>query len=145
VVAGVLAAMLVAPAGLAGPSKIFPPDLGVEGQSITTAVQFALIVTPSYSKSKPGVTITMTNCKSGQKAPIRLVRRIGALHGGETLHAKPGKIVWDLKTIPGKPAKRKIRLNLAIPSGNLARFCTVTTMYDKLTKNSVSITTRVPL
>ncbi len=136
---------LAAPAALAHSDKLFPPDLGVEAQSVTTAVAYTLIVTPSYSVSKPGVTVTMTNCKSGQQAAIRIKRRFGTLHSGETVHAGPGKIVWDLQTIPGKPAKRKLRLNLVIPSGNLKTFCTVTTMYDKLTKNSASITTRVPL
>jgi hypothetical protein len=143
-IAIVSVAMLVAPAALARTSKLFPPDLGVEGQSVTTSVAFALIITPSYGAPKPGVTVTMTNCKTGQRAPIRLLRRAG-LHPGETLRARPGKIVWDIKTIPGKPAKRKLRLWLAIPKSSPAKFCTSTTMYDKLTKNSATITTRVPL
>ena len=134
---------LAAPAALAQSDKNFAPDLGVEGQSVETAVAYTLIVTPSYRVAKPGVTVTMTSCKSGPT--IRLKRRVGSLHSGETFHAKPGKIVWDLAKTPGKPAKRKLRLNLAIPSGSPKTLCTVTTMYDKLTKNSASITTRVPL
>ena len=140
----VTAALLVAQGALGQADKLFPPDLGVEAQSQTTSVGFALIVTPSYNTPKPGVTVTMTNCKTGQKAPIRLLRRAG-VHPGETLRARPGKIVWDIKTLPGKPKKRKIRLWLAIPKNSPAKFCTSTTMYDKLTKNSATITTRVPL
>ena len=136
-----LVAALAAPAAVAHSSKLFAPDLRVEGQSLDTAVAYTLVVTPTYRVSKPGVTVTMSSCKSG--TTIRLKRRFGSLHKGETFHAKPGKIVWDLAKIPGKPAKSKLRLNLVIPSGKT--LCTVTTMYDKLTKNSVSITTRVPL
>jgi hypothetical protein len=140
-----LVALLAASAALAQPTKLFPPDLGIEGQSVTTSVAFTLIVTPAYSTRKPGVTVTMTNCKSGQRAPIRLLRRSNTLHRGESFRARPGKIVWDITTLPGKPVKRKLHLNLAIPKGNLKKFCTTTTMYDKLTKNSATITTRVPL
>ena len=144
-VAGALVAALAAPAALAHSDRLFPPELTVRGQSVTTAVAYTLTVSPAYTTTKPGVTVTMTNCKSGQRAPIRLAHRFGTLHSGETFHAKPGKIVWDLTTIPGKPAKRKLRLNVAIPNNAPAKFCTVVTMYDKLTKNSASITTRVPL
>jgi hypothetical protein len=137
-------ALLAAQGALGQAAKLFPPDLGVEGQSLDTSVAFALIVTPSYSTPKPGVTVTMTNCKHGQRAPIRVLRRAG-VHPGETLRIRPGKIVWDIKTLPGKPKKRKIRLWLAIPANASSTFCTTTTMYDKLTKNSATITTRVPL
>jgi len=142
---GVLAALLAASAAVAKSNKLFPPDLGVEGQSVNTSVAFTLIVTPSYSTSKPGVTVTMTNCKTGQKAPIRVLRRSHNLHPGETFRARPGKITWDITTLPGRPAKRKLHLFLAIPANAPVKFCTVTTMYDKLTKNSATITTRVPL
>ena len=137
-------ALLAASAAFAHPAKLFPPDLGVEGQSKTTSVAYSLIITPAYRTSKPGVTVTMTNCKTGQRAPIRLLRSRG-LHPGESLRAHPGKIVWDMKTLPGRPAIRKLRLWLAIPSNAPAKFCTMTTMYDKLTKNSATITQRVPL
>lgn len=137
-------AMLAAQGALGGSAKLFPPDLGVEGQSLGTSVEFGLIITPSYSTPKPGVTVTMTNCKHGQRAPIRVVRRAG-VHPGETLSVKPGKVVWNVKTLPGKPKKRKVRLWFAIPANVGSTFCAVTTMYDKLTKNSATITTRVPL
>ena len=139
-----LLALVAASAAFAQSAKLFPPDLGVIGQSKETSVSYQLIVTPAYSTAKPGVTVTMTNCKSGQKAPIRLLRSRGR-HPGETLSAKPGKIVWNINTLPGKPAKRKLRLWLAIPKNAPAKFCTTTTMYDKLTKNSATITQKVPL
>ena len=83
----------------------------------------------------------MTNCKSGQQAPIRLVRRFGSLG---SLRARPGKLVWNLAIIPAKPAKRKLRLRLAVPKG-VTKFCLHTSMYDKFTKTTVNTNNRVPI
>jgi hypothetical protein len=137
-VAGAFIALLVAPAALA---DIFGPDMRVEGQSLTTTVEFSVILTPSYSTPKPGVTVTMTNCKSGQRAPIRLVRRFGTVG---SLQAKPGKLVWSLESIPAKPAKRKLRVRLAVPKG-VKTFCLHTSLYDKFTKTTVNTNNRVPI
>jgi hypothetical protein len=135
--------VLVAPAALA--HSIFGPDLRVEGQSLTNSVALNLVLTPSYKTAKPGVVVTMTNCKSGQKAPIRLIRRIGALGPGRTLQSRPGRLVWTLDTVPAKPAKPKLQLRLAIPAVAADKFCVHTSMYDNFTKRTVDITTRVPL
>jgi hypothetical protein len=142
VVAGALIAVLVAPAALA--HSIFGPDLRVEGQRLTKTVAFTLILTPSYSTPKPGVIVTMTNCKSGQAAPIRLVRRLGTLGAGRSLQAHPGKLVWSVETVPAKPAKPRLRLRLAIPKG-VKKLCVQTSMYDNFTKQTVNMTTKVPL
>jgi hypothetical protein len=128
----------VAPAALA---DIFGPDLRVEGQSLTSSVEFTVRLTPHYSTPKPGVTVTMTNCPSGQQAPIRLVHRFGTLG---SLRARPGKLVWSLESIPAKPATRKLRLRLAIPKG-VTKFCLHTSMYDKFTKTTVNTNNRVPI
>ena len=135
--------LAVAASALARPA-FDAPDPRVEAQSVATAVAVSLIITPSYSTAKPGATVTVTNCKAGQGAPIRLVRRFGTLHSGETLRARPGRIVWDLAKIPGRPAKRKLRLNLAKPTGAKS-LCLKVSIYDKLTKNSATIVLRVPL
>jgi hypothetical protein len=137
-IAGGSILLAVAPAALA---DIFGPDLRVEGQSLTTTVEFTVVLTPSYSTPKPGVIVTMTNCKSGQQAPIRLVRRFGTLG---SLRARPGKLVWNLESIPAKPAKRKLRLRLAVPKG-VTKFCLHTSMYDKFTKTTVNTNNRVPI
>jgi hypothetical protein len=142
--AGAFIALLVAPTALAHPTDIFGPDVRVEGQSVTSAVAFTITISPSYSTPKPGVTVTMTNCKSGQRAPIRLVRRIGTLGPNQSLRARPGKLVWNLSSVPAKPAKPTLRLRLAIPKG-VNTFCTFTSVYDTFTKDTVNITTRVPL
>lgn len=139
--AGAAIALLVAPAALA---EIFGPDLTVAGQSKTTTVEFTAVLTPSYSVAKPGVIVTMTNCKSGQKAPIRLVQRFGTLGPGQTLRAKPGRLVWSVSKIPAKPAKRKLRMRLAVPTG-VKNFCLHTSMYDNYTKTTVNLTNRVPI
>jgi hypothetical protein len=137
-IAGAFIVLPVAPAALA---DIFGPDLRVEGQSLTATVEFTVVLTPSYSTPKPGVIVTMTNCKSGQQAPIRLVRRFGSLG---SLRARPGKLVWTLETIPAKPVKRKLRLRLAVPKG-VKTFCLHTSMYDKFTKTTVNTNNRVPI
>ena len=140
-VAGTFVALLVVPAAFA---DIFGPDLRVTGQSKTTTVEFTALLIPSYSTPKPGVIMTMTNCKSGQKAPIRLVRRFGTIGPGRSLQAHPGKLVWNVSTVPARPAKAKIRLRLALPTG-ITKFCACTSMYDTYTKTTTTITTRVPL
>jgi hypothetical protein len=144
VAAGAFVAVLVAPMALAHSSFLYGPDLRVEGQGKTGNVAFTLVLTPSYATPKPGVQVTMTNCKFGQKAPIRLIRRIGPLGPGRTLTARPGKIVWTVGTVPGKPAKPKLRLRLALPAG-VNKFCMLTSMYDSFTKQTVQQTTRVPV
>jgi hypothetical protein len=144
VLAGALIALLVVPAALARSNEIFGPDLRVEGQSKTSTVAFTVILIPSYSTAKPGVKVTMTNCKSGQKAPIRLVRRAGGLGAGRSLQAHPGKIVWSLNSVPAKPAKPKLHLWLAVPKG-VKNFCLHTSMYDNNTKTTVNVNNRVPI
>jgi hypothetical protein len=144
VLSGALIALLVVPAALARSNEIFGPDLRVEGQSKTSTVAFTVIPIPSCSTAKPGVKVTMTNCKSGQKAPIRLVRRFGTLGPGRSLQARPGKIVWTLTHVPGKPARPKLRMRLAVPKG-VKTFCLHTSMYDMFTKTTVNITNRVPI
>jgi hypothetical protein len=136
--AGAFIVLPVAPAALA---DIFGPDLRVEGQSLTSSVEFTVRLIPQYSTPKPGVTVTMTNCKSGQQAPIRLIRRFGTLG---SLRARPGKLVWSLESIPAKPATRKLRLRLAVPKG-VTKFCLHTSMYDKFTKTTVNTNNRVPV
>jgi hypothetical protein len=140
-IAGALIVLPVAPAALA---DIFGPDLRVEGQRLKTTVGLTVFILPSYSTPKPGVTVTMTNCKFGQRAPIRLVRRFGTLGSGQSLHGRPGNLVWELKTVPAKPAKPKLRLGLAVPKG-VKTFCIQTSMYDNFTKKIVKTTNRVPL
>jgi hypothetical protein len=136
--AGAFIVLPVAPAALA---DIFGPDLRVEGQSLTSSVEFTVRLTPHYSTPKPGVIVTMTNCPSGQQAPIRLVRRFGTLG---SLRARPGKLVWSLESIPAKPATRKLRLRLAVPKG-VTKFCLHTSMYDNFTKTTVNTNNRVPV
>jgi hypothetical protein len=143
VVAGAVVA-LAAPAALAHSSFIYGPDLRVEGQSVKKSIAFTLRLTPSYSTPKPGVTVTMTNCKSGQRVPIHLIRHVGALGAGQSLKAHLGKIVWSLTSVPAKPAKPTLRLRLTAPKG-VKTFCTVTSMYDQFTKKTVKITSRVPV
>jgi hypothetical protein len=140
-VVGACIASFVAPAALA---DIFGPDLRVTGQSLTTTVEFTAVLIPSYNESKPGVVVTMTNCKSGQKAPIRMVRRFGTLGPGQTLRARPGKLVWTLEKVPAKPAKRKLRFRLAVPKG-VKTFCLATSMFDNFTKTTVNLRNSVPI
>ena len=110
---------------------------------MTSSVEFTVSLIPHYSTPKPGVTVTMTNCKFGQRAPIRLVRRF-PLGPGQSLGGRPGKLVWSLKSVPAKPAKPKLRVRLAIPKG-IKTFCLQTSMYDNFTKKTVNTTNRVPL
>ena len=142
--AGAIIAVLVAPTALADPTSISGPAFQVEGQRVKNRVAFTLIVIPSNSTPKPGVTVTMTNCKSGQKAPIRLVRRIGTLGANPSLQAHPGKLVWNVTTVPARPARARIHLRLAIPTG-VKKFCAFTSMYDTYTKTTTTVTSRVPL
>jgi hypothetical protein len=138
VIAGAFIALLVAPAALA---DIFGPDLRVEGQSLTKSVALTVRLNPSYSTPKPGVTVTMTNCGSGQ---IRLVRRLGSLGPGQSFRARPGKFVWTLTSVPAKPAKPKLSMRLAVPKG-VKTLCVRTSMYDNFTKQTVNLTNRIPL
>ena len=144
VAAGAFVAVLVAPIALAHSNFRYGPDLRVEGQTKTANVAFTFTLSPSYSSPKPGVRVTMTNCKTGKQAPIRLLRRVGPLGAGQTLSGRAGKYVWTVPTVPGKPAQPKLHLRLAIPTGP-QKFCLLTSMYDSYTKSTVNQTTRVPL
>jgi len=144
VAAGALVAALVAPLALAHSNFLYGPDLRVEGQGKAGNVAFTFILTPSYSSPKPGVRVTMTNCKTGKQAPIRLIRRVGPLGAGQTLSGHAGKYVWTVPTVPAKPVRPKLRLRMAIPTGPVS-FCLLTSMYDSYTKSTVNQTTRVPL
>ena len=144
VAAGGLVAALVAPLALAHSNFLYGPDLRVEGQGKTGNVAFKFTLTPSYSSPKPGVRVTMTNCKTGQQAPIRLIRRVGALGANQSLQAHPGKIVWNVGSVPAKPARAKLRLRLAVPNG-VSKFCSFVSMYDTYTKKTTNIRMRVPL
>jgi len=138
VTVGAFIALVVAPAALA---EKFGPDLRVEGQSLTTSVALTVRLSPSYSTSKPGVTVTMTKCGAAQ---VLLVRRLGSLGSGQTFRAQPGKLVWTLASVPAKPAKPTLNLRLAVPKG-AKTLCVHTSMYDNYTKQTVNVTNRIPL
>jgi hypothetical protein len=143
-VAGAVA-LLAAPAAFARADTKFGPDLRVqgqgEGQPTTSSVAFNLTLSPSYSTRKPGVVVTMTSCNN---ASLKLLRRVGRLGSGQTLRARPGRIVWSLNTVPGKPAKPKLALKLAAPSGK-SKLCVRASMYDNYTKKTININTPIPL
>ena len=144
VAAGGLVAALVAPLALAHSNFLYGPDLRVEGQGKTGNVAFKFTLTPSYSSPKPGVRVTMTNCKTGKQPPIRVLRRIGPLGAGQTLSGRRGKYVWSVPTVPAKPVQPKLRLTMVLPAV-VTKFCLLTSMYDSYTKQTVNQTTRVPV
>jgi hypothetical protein len=143
-VAGAVA-LLAVPVALARADTRFGPDLRVvgqgEGRTTTTSVALNLTLSPSYATSKPGVVVTMTSCN---KASLKLLRRVGALGSGQSLRSRPGKIVWTLVSVPGKPAKPKLSLKLAAPT-NTSKLCVRSSMYDNYTKQTINIRTPVPL
>jgi hypothetical protein len=100
-----------------------------------------LTLSPSYSTRKPGVVVTMTTCNN---ASLRLIRRVSTLGAGQTLRARPGRIVWSVSTVPGKPAKPKLALKLAAPAGK-SKLCVRSSMYDNYTKKTIAINTPIPL
>jgi hypothetical protein len=138
-------ALLAAPAALARADTKFGPDLRVvgqaEGETATTSVALNLTLSPSYSTRKPGVVVTMTSCNN---ALLKLLRRVGSLGSGQSLQAKPGRIVWNVASIPGKPAKPKLSLKLAAPKGR-SKLCVRTSMYDNYTRKTINIRTPIPL
>jgi hypothetical protein len=83
----------------------------------------------------------MTSCNN---ATLKLLRRVGGLGVGQSLRARPGRIVWSLRTVPGKPAKPKLALKLAAPA-NKSKLCVRSSMYDNYTKKTVAINTPIPL
>jgi hypothetical protein len=139
---GALASLAVVPGAFARSTDLFGPDLRVAGQSATNGVTFTLVLSPSYNTAKPGVTVTMTTCGQGPK--IRLLRRLGGLGQGQSLQARPGRIVWNVASVPARPAKAKLRLRLASPQGR-SSLCVHTSMYDRYTKSTIDLTNRVPL
>ena len=144
VVAGAVA-LLAVPAALARTDTKFGPDLRVVGQgqgaSATTSVALNLTLSPSYATSKPGVVVTMTSCNN---ASLKLLRRNGSLGSGQSLRSRPGRIVWTLASVPGKPAKPKLSLKLAAPTGK-SQLCVRSSMYDNYTKRTIAIRTPIPL
>jgi len=144
VVAGAVA-LLAVPAALARTDTKFGPDLRVVGQgqgaSATTSVALNLTLSPSYATSKPGVVVTMTSCNN---ASLKLLRRVGGLGSGQSLRSRPGRIVWTLSSVPGKPAKPKLSLKLAAPTGK-SQLCVRSSMYDNFTKKTIAIRTPIPL
>ena len=143
-VAGAVA-LLAAPAAFARADTKFGPDLRVqgqgEGQFTTSSVALNLTLTPSYSTRKPGVVVTMTSCNN---ATLKLLRRVGGLGAGQSLRARPGRIVWSLSTVPGTPARPKLALKLAAPKGK-SKLCVRASMYDNYTKKTININTPIPL
>ncbi len=143
-VAGAVA-LLAAPAAFARADTKFGPDLRVQGQGegtvTTSSVALNLTLSPSYGTRKPGVVVTMTSCNN---ATLKLLRRVGGLGVGQSLRARPGRIVWSLRTVPGKPAKPKLALKLAAPA-NKSKLCVRSSMYDNYTKKTVAINTPIPL
>jgi hypothetical protein len=135
-------AAVVLPAAALG--QLVGPDLRVEGQSVEKGVALTLVLTPSFDTPKPGVTVTMTNCRPGRGAPIRLLRRLRPLGFGQTLKAQRGKIVWTVQTVPARPAKAKLRLMLVKPNGQ-SRLCVRTSMDDRSTNSTVNLTNDIPL
>ena len=138
-------ALLVVPAAFAQTETKFGPDLRVVGQGVgqfkTTAVALNLTLSPSYATSKPGVVVTMTSCNN---ASLKLLRHVGSLGSGQSLHAKPGRIVWSVASVPGKPARPKLSLQLGVPTGK-AKLCVRSSMYDNYTKKTININTPIPL
>jgi len=138
-------ALLAAPAAFARTDTKFGPDLRVQGQgqglTTTTSVAFNLTLSPSYSTPKPGVVVTMTSCNN---ASLKLLRRVGGLGAGQSLQAQPGRIVWRLSAVPGKPAKPKLALKLAAPT-NKPKLCVRASMYDNYTRKTINISTPIPL
>ena len=138
-------ALLAAPAAFARAETKFGPDLRVQGQgqglTTTTSVALNLTLSPSYSTSKPGVVVTMTSCNN---ASLKLLRHVGSLGAGQSLHAQPGRIVWRLSAVPGKPAKPKLALKLAAPT-NKSKLCIRSSMYDNYTRKTINIRTPIPL
>jgi len=143
-VAGAVA-LLAAPAAFARTDTKFGPDLRVQGQgqgtAATTSVALNLTLSPSYSTRKPGVVVTMTSCNN---ATLKLLRRVGGLGAGQSLRTRPGRIVWSLSTVPGKPAKPKLALKLAAPN-NTSKLCVRASMYDNYTRKTINIRTPIPL
>jgi hypothetical protein len=136
---------LAAPAAALGHSAFrFGPDLRVAGQSVGGNVAFKLTLTPSYPTAKPGVTVTMTNCKYSSAPPIRVVAYTGGVGPGQTLRARPGRVVWDLRAIPAAPTKRLLLLRLHAPNGQ-TRLCVQTSMYDRYTRSTTKLVNNVPL
>jgi hypothetical protein len=137
--------LLMAPAALARTDTKFGPDLRVvgqaEGETATTRVALILTLTPSYSTRRPGVVVTMTSCNN---ASLRLLRRIGSLGSGQTLRARPGRIVWNVASVPAKPAKPKLSLKLAVPKRK-SKLCVRTSMFDNYTRKTISIRSPIPL
>jgi hypothetical protein len=138
-------ALLATPAALARTDTKFGPDLRVvgqgQGQPATTSVALNLTLRPSYSTRKPGVVVTMTSCNN---ASLKLIRRLTRLGVGQRLQARPGRIVWSLSTVPGKPAKPQLALKLLAPTGK-SKLCVRSSMYDNYTKKTVNINTPIPL
>jgi len=143
-VAGAVA-LLAAPAAFARADTKFGPDLRVQGQgqgtTATTSVALNLTLSPSYSTSKPGVVVTLTSCNN---TSLKLLRRVGRLGSGQSLRARPGRIVWSLTAVPGKPTRPRLALMLAAPSGK-SKLCVRSSMFDNYTRKTINITTPIPL
>ena len=144
-VVAVALALLAAPAAFARTDTKFGPDLRVAGQgqglTATTSVALNLTLSPSYSTPKPGVVVTMTSCNN---ASLKLLRRVGSLGSGQSLRARPGRIVWSLSAVPGMPAKPKLALKLAAPKGK-SKLCVRASMYDNYTRQTINVRTPIPL
>ena len=140
-----VAALLTASAAFAHTATKYGPDLRVVGQgqgkTSTTSVALNLTLSPFYASAKPGVVVTMRNCTG---AALKLIRRSGGLGAGQSLHAASGRLVWNVSSVPGKPAKPKLGLILAPPKGK-STLCVATSMFDNYTHQTVSIRTAIPL
>lgn len=142
--AAALSIVSVAAAG--ANARIYAPTVKAQARIINDQVRVNLTLVPRYRVSKPGVQVTLTNCRLGQTAPLRVVDYPALMDGNYALSFKPGKLTWKVSRTPARPDTATMKLALALPQGKTGPyFCFHVSMHDSYTHKTKGFDLRVPI
>jgi hypothetical protein len=141
----VFLAVALATASVAA-ANIYGPTIQAKGTIINDQVRIGLSVIPHYRVTKPGVVVTLTNCRLGQQIPLKVVDSPALMDGNFQLSYRPGRVTWKILRAPAKPDTATINLALALPHGKTGpKFCVHVAMHDNYTGQTVNRDLRIPI
>lgn len=141
-----MAAVTLAIASAASATTIYGPTVKAHARIVNDRVNVILTIVPHYHVSKPGVQVTLTNCRLGQQTPLKVVSSPALMDGNYDLTFKPGKAIWKIGRTPALPDTAMMKLALALPHGKTGpEFCFHVRAHDNYTGKGYGYDIRVPI
>jgi len=145
----VIAAAVLAAASVAAAGTIITkhsPRVKALASIVNDQVRVNLKVLPYYRVTRPGVQVTLTNCRLGQQIPLKVVDSPALMDGNYDLTFKPGKAIWKIGRTPVLPDTAMMKLALALPHGKTGpEFCFHVRAHDNYTGKGYGYDIRVPI